>query len=99
MQWRVLSQLAAVVSGQAQLQTNSAALPWLMAIESRLGNTITEVSASSPKEWTVIRKSHIGLTGFELVALARWLESPGFPRPGVWLGPEPARPGHRPPSR
>jgi hypothetical protein len=52
---------------------------WLVAVAPHLGNTATEITVSGPKELTLSRKSHIGLTGFELVALTRWLDSPGFP--------------------
>jgi hypothetical protein len=78
-QWRVMAQLFAVIADKPQLTTNTAALPWLTKVEPKLGNTVTEIAASSPKEWTLVRKSHIGFTGVELVALARWLESTNFP--------------------
>jgi hypothetical protein len=34
---------------------------------------------SSPQELSLVRKSQLGFTGFELAALMRWVESPGFP--------------------
>ncbi len=52
---------------------------WLTNIVAHLGNSITEVTQTSPKELSLVRKSHVGLTGFELVLLTRWLDSPGFP--------------------
>jgi len=78
--WHILSQLFAIIADKPQLTTNTAALPWVLTVGSRLGNTITEITADSPKEWSLTRKSHIGFTGVELVALARWLESTNFPR-------------------
>ncbi len=95
-QWRVIAQLFAVLANQPQLSTNSAALPWLMGIESHLGNTVTEVSAVSPREWSAVRKSHVGLTGCELTILARWLESQDFPRLSLKLPPEPRPEAKRP---
>jgi hypothetical protein len=52
---------------------------WLTKLEPLLGNSITEVTLRAPNELKLLRKSHLGLTGFELVCLTRWLESPGFP--------------------
>jgi hypothetical protein len=78
-QWRMMVQLFAVISERPQFTTNTAALPWLMGIEKHLGNSVTEVVAESPREWLLTRKSHLGLTGVELIAFARWLESVEFP--------------------
>jgi hypothetical protein len=89
------------------LSTNNAALPWLMAIEPRLGNSATEIAAISPAEWSLVRKSHIGFTGVELVALALWLESANFPKLSLELPPAPpaktastplAAPANKPPG-
>ena len=88
MQWRVMAQLFAVIAGESQFSTNNAGLPWLMKVEPHLGNTITEITAKSPGEWSATRKSHIGLTGVELVALTRWLESTNFPRLSFELPPD-----------
>jgi len=87
--WRVHYQFYAMNSGRSQLSTNNAALPWLMAIEPRLGNSATEIAAISPAEWSLVRKSHIGFTGVELVALALWLESANFPKLSLELPPAP----------
>ena len=80
-----MSQLFAIIGDKPQLTTNMAALPWITAVGPKLGNTVTEVTANSPKEWSLVRKSHVGFTGAELVALARWLESTNFPRFGFEL--------------
>ena len=50
-----------------------------MAVVPPLGNTITEVVADSPSQWSFTRRSHLGLTGIEIAGLARWLESTNFP--------------------
>ena len=78
--WRIMAQLFAMLADKPQLTTNTASLAWMMAVESKLGNTITEVTAESPVEWSVARKSHLGFTAVELVALTRWLESVAFPK-------------------
>jgi len=94
-QWHLLSQLFAIVADAPQLSTNFAGLPWLLSIGPRLGNSVTEVTVGSPKDWSLTRKSHIGLTGIELVTLVRWLESTNFPRLSFDL-PRPARQSVRP---
>jgi hypothetical protein len=86
--WRVLFQLFAMVAGKSQFSTNNAGLPWLLAAEPKLGNTATEIAANSPAEWSLTRKSHVGFTGVELVALAVWLESTNFPKIGFELPPD-----------
>jgi hypothetical protein len=63
-------------------------MPWMIAVEPKLGNTATEITADSPAVWSLVRKSHIGFTGIELVALARWLESTNFPKLSFELPPE-----------
>lgn len=83
--WRIMAQLFSIIADKPQFTTNTAGLPWMMAVESKLGNTITEISADSPTEWSFTRKSHIGFTGIELVALTRWLESTNFPKLGFEL--------------
>jgi hypothetical protein len=53
---------------------------WLDTVAEHLGNSVTEIVVDSPTEWLLTRKSHTGLTGVELVLLARWLAAPDFPR-------------------
>ena len=59
--------------------TNAPTQKWLDAAAGRLGNTVTEVTVTSPNELSLVRKSHVGFSGFELASLARWIESDGFP--------------------
>lgn len=77
---RPLLQLASVVLNISPMSTNSTAHKWLDAIEPRLGNTVTEVTMSSPRELSLQRSSHIGFNGLELVTLANWLNGTNFPR-------------------
>ncbi|MBM3831930.1 MAG: hypothetical protein FJ403_01395 [Verrucomicrobia bacterium] len=59
---------------------------WLAAVAPKLGNTITEIAATSPKELSLVRNSHIGFTGAELMTLAYWLDSTNFPAANFRLG-------------
>jgi len=59
--------------------TNEPGFRWFNEAAPRLGNTVTEVSIISRADLKVIRKSHVGFTGFELATLLRWIESPAFP--------------------
>jgi hypothetical protein len=47
---------------------------WLKAVSPMLGNTVTEITVTSPKQLTLVRKSHIGFNALELVLLTRWLD-------------------------
>jgi hypothetical protein len=76
---RQLYQLASLVDRRVIPTTNSVAQRWLIAIIPKLGNTVTEITQSGPRELSVVRKSQVGLTGFELASFAAWLDSPGFP--------------------
>jgi hypothetical protein len=60
--------------------TNSVTSRWLDGVQPKLGETITEAAAVSPREVNIVRKSHIGFNSLELLALMNWLESPNFPQ-------------------
>lgn len=88
MQWRGLSQLLPWFplrpksSGRDRLQliapidSGAASQKWLTVVAPLLGNTVTEVTVPSPNQAVLVRKSHLGLSGVELVALAHWLTDP-----------------------
>jgi hypothetical protein len=78
-QVRHMAQLLDIINRRRLPTTNSVGFQWLREIEPLLGNSITEVALSSPKELSIVRKSAIGFTGFELTVLSRWIESAGFP--------------------
>ncbi len=59
--------------------TNTVSKRWLSAIRPKLGNTITEITQSGPQELSLVRKSHLGFTGFEIATFSAWLDTPGFP--------------------
>ncbi len=90
-QVRSLIPLLSIITTLPPLDTSAPANLWMEAIQSKLGNTVTELSLPSPDTISMLRTSHIGLNGLELVALAYWLESPEFPRTS-W------NPGFRPVS-
>ena len=88
---RQLYQLHGIVNRRQIAGTNAPVERWLLDIIPQLGNSITELTLSAPKELQLVRKSHLGLTGFELATLGRWIESPSFP-----FGFEPPPPMARP---
>jgi hypothetical protein len=85
-QWRPLYQVLDLATGRSLAPTNAPTQRWLAAVAPLLGNSATEITVISPTQFSLARKSHCGLTGFELVSLVRWLDSPEFPRLSV-LGP------------
>ena len=98
-QWEAIVQLYQIVARQPVNQTNMAAMRWLEVAGKGAGNSGTEITVSGERELTLVRKAPLGLTGFEWVALATWIESTNFPfspwvkplPPGV-LPPRPAKP-------
>ncbi len=85
LQWRRLDLLLSLLPADKlpQLPAPTAGPQWLLAVSPLLGNSVTEILLTSPQEFTLVRKSHLGLTGFELVALVKWLDDPGFPTVGL----------------
>jgi hypothetical protein len=90
MQWRVLDQLRLIAvplaggpnSGPENVSFVS--MPeqkWSAALAPLLGNTVTEITLTAPDQLLLVRKSHSGFTGFELMQLAKWLNRPDFPSP------------------
>ena len=78
----------------------AASYKWLDAIGSKLGNSVTEVSAASLNEVRVLRNSQIGFNGLELMALAYWFESTNFPRMNFEVGFRPmSQPKREPAAR
>ena len=72
-------QLASIFDSRRTLSTNLPSQRWLLAVGPKLGNTATEITQTGPQELVLVRRSHLGLTGFELATFSIWLESPGFP--------------------
>ena len=84
-----LNVLAALLT-LPEMGTNSATSKWLDAAASKLGNAITEVTVSSPQEISLVRRSHLGLNGLELLTLANWIASTNFPHVDLNVGFRPA---------
>jgi hypothetical protein len=84
-QWRGLSQLVLMLAKQPQLDADSASAKWLDAVGAQLAQSVTEATVRGTNQVTVQRTSAIGLTAFEMVALANWIESPSFPLCGYRL--------------
>jgi hypothetical protein len=79
-QWLFMGQFLRMASHHAQVPPKSAGVTWLMALEDRLGNSVTALTKTGPAQLSVSRRSAIGFTAIELHLLADWLESPQFPR-------------------
>lgn len=96
-QWRPLYQLMDIATHHRLVRTNAPTQRWISSLAPLLGNTITELESVSPTEFSLVRKSHCGLTGFELLSLTRWLDSPEFPKfslvgqPGPTISRQPKR--------
>jgi len=84
-QWRNLSQLFRIIANRPQIDSDAPVWKWFDVVVTNLGNTATEITVTGPAQMSLARKSPVGLTAFELVALANWLESPNFPLGGYSL--------------
>jgi hypothetical protein len=78
-QSKVLYQVVDMMHLRTLAPTNAPSLNWFNQAGPKLGNTVTEVTLSGPNELRWVRKSHLGLTGFELATLLRWVDSSAFP--------------------
>jgi hypothetical protein len=83
--WRQYYQIAEIATHRRISPTNFASARFLLDAERQLGECVTEATATSPTQITVVRKSHAGLSAFELTTLARWIDSTSFPRFGVFV--------------
>lgn len=95
MHWRQFYQLAEIASRRALTPTNFPTEQWLIEVNPKLGESVTELRATSATQMTLVRKSHLGLNAGEIVTLAHWLESTNFPAFGIF----PAQTGRRPLGR
>lgn len=85
--WRQIYQIAEIGTHRPLTHTNLVSQRWQYEVAPLLGDSATELRASSPSQMTLVRKSSIGLTAFELVTLSRWLDSSSFPAFGVYPAP------------
>ena len=63
-------QIAEIGAHRQLSPTNLASQRWQTEVASHLGDSATELRATSPSQMTLVRKSSIGLTAFELVTIA-----------------------------
>src|SRR5262249_26764731 len=79
-QWLYMTQFVRFVLRKDQLPSDSVSVLWLKAAESKLGNSVTDITQTGPNQLSLTRRSDTGFTALELNLLADWLESPQFPR-------------------
>lgn len=87
-QWRQMEAIMGMLAPVPALPGTNAVQGWLEAVTPLLGNTITEATIAGPHELLAVRKSHLGLTGWELVRLAGWFNSANFPALGGAVPPK-----------
>lgn len=78
-QARQLYGLANLINKRLVPDSKSPGDQWLQDLDEVLGPSVTEIAVKSQNELHLVRKSHIGFTGFELATFSIWLESPRFP--------------------
>jgi hypothetical protein len=93
--WRQFYQLMEIATWRVLTLTNMPAETWFTDVSSKLGEAVTELQSTSPTQMKLVRKSHIGLTAFEMITLSRWIESTNFPAFGIF----PPQPSRRPPPK
>jgi len=92
-EWTYLGQMLRRMFRKSHMSPDSAGTAWLQAIESRLGNCGTMITAAGPNRLRFLRNGSLGLCSVELELLADWLESPQFPHGfHSLLAPEPTVP-------
>ena len=82
-----MSQLGLLITRHKQLDGKSAAFEWVQKIAPTFGYTYTEIVQSAPDQLMLTRKAPGGLTAFELLTLADWLEATNFPHCDLKLPP------------
>jgi hypothetical protein len=85
------SQLSLMLTRHKQVDGDSVPFKWVAKIAPALGNTVTEIALAGPDQMTFTRKAPGGLTAFELLALANWLDAADFPGCNLQLPPPSSR--------
>lgn len=96
---RQFYQLAHLITKRRVPDPKSVSEQWLQDLVQVLGPTVTEITVKSQNELSLVRKSHIGLTGFELATFSLWLESEHFPLRFEMRPPSEARPTNAVPTK
>jgi hypothetical protein len=89
-QWLRMSQMFGFLkTPYMSLPTNLLARNWVTNMVPHLEDSVTEIVAENPRELAFTRSAKIGLSSFELVLLAQWLDEPEFPfiTPSVFYRP------------
>lgn len=78
-QYRGFLNMLGFMFDKGQLLQDSPLFGWTKDMESKLGNSVTQMLSKSADTLEIQRKSHFGLTGFEIALLAKWIHSEAFP--------------------
>jgi hypothetical protein len=63
---------------------------WIFSIVSKLQNAITEVAMVNPRELSLVRRSDLGFSAFELWAMLQWVAGPPTETGAIPVPPPPA---------
>jgi hypothetical protein len=94
-QIRPLSQIASMASRKPVTDFSDPANKWLVASESKFGNTVTEITKTGPRELSLVRSSDSGLSAMELFTFVQWVAGPPASPARAALppaAPQPAKP-------
>ena len=91
-QWDQVAKMVSALDWRVSRPVDRPAQKWLAAISPLLANSVTELAATTPNTLSLVRRSDLGLSSLELVAVARWIDSASFPAlsPDFWLETKPA---------
>lgn len=81
-----VTQLGLILTLHQQLVPAFPAAAWLNHVTPLLGQSMTQIKKTGPRELTFTRTATCGLTAWELYVLANWLQAPNFPG---WQAPMP----------
>jgi hypothetical protein len=94
-QIRPLSQIASMASRKPVADFSDPANKWLVASESKFGNTVTEITKTGPRELSLVRSSDSGLSAMEFFTFVQWIAGPPASPARAALppaAPQPAKP-------
>ncbi len=78
-QYRAFLNLIGFLFDKGQMSKGTTLYNWTQHVEELIGNSVTQILVKSPKTLEIQRKSHLGLTGFEIALLTKWMHSDVFP--------------------
>ncbi|HON08753.1 MAG TPA: hypothetical protein PLW02_11715, partial [Verrucomicrobiota bacterium] len=76
LQWIQIYQILFLFTSVEQVPESKPGQKWLVKIAKDLGETATEIVVKNPQEVLIMRRSTLGLTGFELLQLTRSVDLP-----------------------